>query len=78
MNGVSPSNARLQRLLGVKQVQCYKKVNVMREQMRRHLVENGVMPTDSALIFALRDEVVHHMEPSALEILKSEVGEEYR
>ena len=77
VNGVSPSNARLQKLLGVKQVQCYKKVNMMREQMRRHFVENGVVPTDSALIFALRDEVIRRMEPSALEILESEVGEEY-
>jgi len=78
VNGVSPSNARLQKLLGVKQVQCYKKVNMMREQMRRHFVENGVVPTDSALIFALRDEVIRRMEPSALEILESEVGEEYQ
>lgn len=78
VNGVSPSNAELQRLLGVKQVQCYKKMNVMRERMRRHLIENDVMPTDSALIFALRDEVSRRMQPSALEILRSEVGEEYR
>lgn len=78
VNGVSPSNARLQELLGVRQVQCYKKVNMVREQMRRHLVENDVMPTDSAFMFALRDEVIRHMEPSALEILRSEIGEEYR
>ena len=78
MNGVSPSNAKLQKLLGVKQGQCYKKMNIMREQVRRHLVGNDVMPTDSALMLALRDEVVRHMEPSALEILKSEVGEEYQ
>ena len=78
VNGVSPSNAKLQKLLGVKQGQCYKKMNIMREQVRRHLVGNDVMPTDSALMLALRDEVVRHMEPSALEILKSEVGEEYQ
>ena len=78
VNGVSPSNARLQQLLGVKQVQCYKKVNAMRERIRRYLVGNGVMPTDTPFLLVLRDEVGRRMAPAALESLESGVGEEYR
>lgn len=78
VNGVSASSLKLQRLLGVKQVQCYNKMKRMREKMRCRLIKDDVMSTDAPLIFALRDEVLRRIEPSVLESLKTEVGEEYR
>lgn len=78
VNGVSASSLKLQRLLGVKQVQCYNKMKRMREKMRCHLIKDDVMSTDVPLIFALRDEILRRIEPAVLESLKTEVGEVYR
>ena len=78
VNGVSPSNATLQRSLGVRQVQCYKKVNRMKEEMRRYMQNNDIVSTDTLIVFALRNEVARRIDVSILDSLASEVGEEWR
>ena len=78
VNGVSPSNATFQRTLGVRQVQCYKKVNRMKERMRSYMQNNDILSSDTLIVFALRQEVVHRIDTSVLDVLATEIGEEWR
>ena len=73
--GVSPSSTRLQAILGVKQVQCYKKVNKIKEKMRLYFVENEITPADTAIIPALRDAVTRCLGEEVVNQLNNETEE---
>ena len=78
VNGVSPSNVILQKTLDVKQVQCYKKMNKMRERMRHYMQDNDILCTDTLIVSALRNEIIRHIDASVLNLLAPEVGEEWQ
>ena len=78
LRGVSPSSTNLQKLLGVRQVQTYKKVTGMKELMRDWFVRNQIVQADTGIIPALRDEVDRRIDQGVVELLNNDIDEELR
>ena len=78
LNGISAQNQTLQKILGVKQVQCFDRFKKVKSLMWEHLKEKRITRSDTTFVSALRKAVELRLDKGVQQKLQNEIGEEWK